>query len=77
MQSVLSASEKLVKRRANWLHDEDRSTKPRKKDSFALSFDLNQTAGSEDDRADGSRNSGDFSINHKDGTISIFSRAGS
>ena len=26
---------------------------------------------------DGSRNSGDFSINHKDGTISIFSRAGS
>ena len=66
---MLSASEKSVKRQANWLRDEDRSTKPRKKDGFALSFDLNQTAGSEDDRAYGSRNSGDFSINHKDGTI--------
>ncbi|XP_034702009.1 cinnamoyl-CoA reductase 2-like [Vitis riparia] len=61
--------------RANWLHDEDRSIKPRKKDGFALSFGFNQTADTEDDRADGSRNSGDFPINHKDGTISIFSGA--
>ncbi|WJZ85967.1 hypothetical protein VitviT2T_005473 [Vitis vinifera] len=44
----------------------DRSTKPRKKDDSALSFDLNQAAGTEDDRADGSRNSGDFPIDHED-----------
>ncbi|RVW34441.1 Protein suppressor of MAX2 1 [Vitis vinifera] len=65
-QLKLSASEKSAKRRANWLHDEDRSTKPRKENGSALSFDLNQAADTEDDRADGSRNSSDLTIDHED-----------
>lgn len=56
----------MAKRRASWLHDEDRSTKPRKENGSALSFDLNQAADTEDDRADGSRNSSDLTIDHED-----------
>ena len=57
MQLELSASEKSVKQRANWLHGENRSTKPRNKDGSALSFDFNQAADTKDDRAYGSHNS--------------------
>ena len=63
-QLKLSTIEKTAKRRANWLYDEDRSTKPRKENGggSALSFDLNQAA----DNEDGSRNSSDLTIDHED-----------
>lgn len=66
-QLRLSLCEKTAKRRANWLHDEeDRQTKPsRKETSSALGFDLNEAAGVEDDRADGSNNSSDLTIEHE------------
>ena len=60
MQLELSASENLVKQRANWLYGENWSIKPKKKNGPALSFDLNQAADTEDDRAYGSRNSSDL-----------------
>ncbi|KAK9275349.1 hypothetical protein L1049_022613 [Liquidambar formosana] len=65
-QLRLSIGEKSGKRRANWPHGEDRATKPRKEMSSGLSFDLNEAANTEDDRADGSRNSSDLTIDHDD-----------
>lgn len=65
-QLKLSVSEKTGKRRAGWLHDDDRTTKPRKENGSALAFDLNQAADTEDDRADGSRNSSDLTVDHED-----------
>ncbi|XP_057968754.1 protein SUPPRESSOR OF MAX2 1 isoform X2 [Malania oleifera] len=65
-QLRLSISEKAVKRQANWVNDEDRRMKPRKEMASALSFDLNQAADGEDDKADGSRNSSDLTIDHED-----------
>ncbi|GAV71224.1 hypothetical protein CFOL_v3_14718 [Cephalotus follicularis] len=65
-QLRLSLVEKTAKRRDNWLHDEDRSTKPRKDTGSALAFDLNEAADAEDDKADGSRNSSDLTIDHEE-----------
>ncbi|OAY31866.1 protein SUPPRESSOR OF MAX2 1 [Manihot esculenta] len=65
-QLRLSLSEKTAKRRANWLLDEERPAKPKKDSGSALSFDLNEAAGAEEDKADGSRNSSDLTIDHED-----------
>ncbi|KAJ8750845.1 hypothetical protein K2173_016026 [Erythroxylum novogranatense] len=62
----LSLCEKSAKRRANWQHDEERSSKPRKDAGSALSFDLNEAADAEEDKADGSRNSSDLTFDHED-----------
>ncbi|KDP34241.1 hypothetical protein JCGZ_07812 [Jatropha curcas] len=64
-QLRLSLCEKTAKRRAIWLHDEERPAKPRKDTGSALSFDLNEAADAED-KADGSRNSSDLTIDHED-----------
>nr|POE46094.1 protein suppressor of max2 1 [Quercus suber] len=62
----LSLCARTAKRRAHWLHDEDRPTKPSKKDtSSALAFDLNEAANVEDERADNSHNSSDLTIDHE------------
>ncbi|EEF29205.1 ATP binding protein, putative [Ricinus communis] len=63
-QLRLSLCEKTAKRRASWLHDEVRPAKPRK--DSGLSFDLNEAADAEEDKADGSRNSSDLTIDHED-----------
>ncbi|KAF8389321.1 hypothetical protein HHK36_026015 [Tetracentron sinense] len=55
---------KTGKRRANWECNEDRLTKPRTDSDSALSIDLNQMASAEDDRADGSRNSSDLTVEY-------------
>ncbi|KAF8400413.1 hypothetical protein HHK36_013711 [Tetracentron sinense] len=60
---------KTTKRRANWLCDEERLTKPRKDAGPTLSIDLNQAVDAEDDRADGSRNSSDLTVEHEHGLI--------
>ncbi|PPD74681.1 hypothetical protein GOBAR_DD28374 [Gossypium barbadense] len=65
-QLKLSLSEKTAKRQASWLHDEDRATKPRK-ETGSLSFDLNEAADVEDDKADGSHNSSDLTVDHEEG----------
>ncbi|KAF2310216.1 hypothetical protein GH714_007253 [Hevea brasiliensis] len=65
-QLRLSLSKKTAKRHASWLQDEERSAKPKKNSGSALSFDLNETAGAEEDKADGSRNSSDLTIDHED-----------
>lgn len=66
-QLRLSLSEKLLKRRANWLCNEERSTKTRKDTNPGLFFDLNEAAANtEDDTADGSHNSSDLTIDHED-----------
>ncbi|XWS27294.1 hypothetical protein CRYUN_Cryun26dG0102700 [Craigia yunnanensis] len=65
-QLRLSLSEKTAKRRASWLHEEDRATKPRKETGSPLSFDLNEAADVEDDKADGSRNSSDLTVDHEE-----------
>ncbi|XVF88051.1 hypothetical protein PTKIN_Ptkin19aG0018200 [Pterospermum kingtungense] len=65
-QLRLSLSEKTAKRRASWLHDEDRATKPRKETGSPLSFDLNEAADVEDDKADGSHNSSDLTVDHEE-----------
>ncbi|XVE71757.1 hypothetical protein DITRI_Ditri10aG0177300 [Diplodiscus trichospermus] len=65
-QLRLSLSEKTAKRRASWLHEEDRATKPRKETGSPLSFDLNEAADVEDDKADGSRNSSDVTVDHEE-----------
>uniref|UniRef100_A0A5B7BEJ3 Clp R domain-containing protein n=1 Tax=Davidia involucrata TaxID=16924 RepID=A0A5B7BEJ3_DAVIN len=65
-QLKLSIAAKSGKRRANWLHDEDRPTKPRKEMGSGLSFNLNQAADGGDDRTDGSHNSSDLTIDHED-----------
>ncbi|GMI81129.1 SUPPRESSOR OF MAX2 1 [Hibiscus trionum] len=65
-QLRLSLGEKTAKRRASWLHEEDRATKPRK-ESGSLSFDLNEAANVEDDKAaDGSHNSSDLTVDHEE-----------
>ncbi|KAK6235945.1 Clp [Theobroma cacao] len=64
-QLRLSLSEKTAKRRASWLH-EDRATKPRKETGSPLSFDLNEAADVEDDKADGSHNSSDLTVDHEE-----------
>lgn len=64
-QLRLSLCERTAKRQANWLLDEDRPTKPSRKDtSSAVAFDLNETADAED-RTDGSHNSSDLTIDHE------------
>ncbi|KAA8522789.1 hypothetical protein F0562_009212 [Nyssa sinensis] len=65
-QLKLSIAAKNAKRRANWLHDDDRPTKPRKETSSGLSFNLNHVADGGDDRTDGSHNSSDLTIDHED-----------
>lgn len=65
-QLRLSLWEKTAKRRPSWLHDEERSTKPRKETGSGLSFDLNQAADVGDDKADGSHNSSDLTIDHEE-----------
>lgn len=66
-QLRLSVSGRTVKRRAPWLHDDDqRPTKPRKETNSALAFDLNEAADTEDDKADGSHNSSDLTIEHEE-----------
>ncbi|GMH23275.1 hypothetical protein Nepgr_025118 [Nepenthes gracilis] len=65
-QLKLSIGKKMGKRHAHWLNDEYRTTKPRKEmGASALSFDLNETADTEDDRLDGSRNSSDLTVDHE------------
>ncbi|XP_061347467.1 protein SUPPRESSOR OF MAX2 1-like isoform X2 [Gastrolobium bilobum] len=76
-QLRLSVSKRAItKRRPSWLSDEDRSLKQRKEEinnsGLGLSFDLNEAAATdadadaEDDRADGSLNSSDFTVDHED-----------
>ncbi|KAJ8562110.1 hypothetical protein K7X08_011401 [Anisodus acutangulus] len=60
-QLRLTVGEKSAKRRASWLHDEDR---PRKELNLGLSFDLNESADFEDYRTDGSLNSSDLTVEH-------------
>ncbi|XP_060171620.1 protein SUPPRESSOR OF MAX2 1-like [Lycium barbarum] len=62
-QLRLTIGERGVKRRASWLHDEDR---PRKELNLGLSFDLNEAADFEDYRTDGSHNSSDLTVEHGD-----------
>ncbi|XP_042479062.1 protein SUPPRESSOR OF MAX2 1 [Macadamia integrifolia] len=66
-QLKLSVSVKTSKRRADWLHDDDRVTKPRKESAPGLSFDLNEAADAEDDGREGSRNSSDLTVEHEHG----------
>ena len=68
-QLRLSLSKKTTKRRPSWLSDEDRSTKPRKETNLGLAFDLNEAADAEDDRADGSLNSSDLTVDHEDNQV--------
>ncbi|XP_050216679.1 protein SUPPRESSOR OF MAX2 1 [Mercurialis annua] len=66
-QLRLSLCEKTAKRRASWLPCEARPAKPRKDTGSGLSFDLNEAADdAEEDKADGSRNSSDLTIDHED-----------
>lgn len=65
-QLRLSLSEKLLKRRGNWLCNEERFTKTRKETNPGLFFDLNEAANADDDTADGSHNSSDLTIDHED-----------
>ncbi|KAJ4823130.1 hypothetical protein Tsubulata_045913 [Turnera subulata] len=65
-QLRLTLCQKTAKRRANWLHNEDRTTKPRKHLGLGLSFDLNEALDAGDDRADGSHNSSDLTIDHEE-----------
>ncbi|XP_044463982.1 protein SUPPRESSOR OF MAX2 1-like [Mangifera indica] len=65
-QLRLSLWDKTVKRRPSWLHNEERSTKTRKETGLGLSFDLNQAADVGDDKADGSHNSSDLTIDHEE-----------
>ncbi|KAI6682526.1 hypothetical protein NL676_036407 [Syzygium grande] len=63
-QLRLSLCEKSAKRRASWLREQDRLTKPRKESSLGMGFDLNEAADVDDDRADGSHNSSDLTVDH-------------
>ncbi|KAL3586350.1 hypothetical protein D5086_013217 [Populus alba] len=65
-QLKLTLSERRAKRRANWLHDEERSARPRTDLGPALAFDLNEAADAGGDRADGSHNSSDLTVDHED-----------
>ncbi|GKV18193.1 hypothetical protein SLEP1_g28611 [Rubroshorea leprosula] len=62
----LSLCEKSAKRRASWLQVEDRTTKSRKETSSGLSFDLNEAVDVEEDKADGSHNSSDLTVDHEE-----------
>ncbi|GLT97562.1 hypothetical protein SLE2022_151200 [Rubroshorea leprosula] len=62
----LSLCEKTSKRQAGRLHEEERTTKSRKKSSSGLSFDLNEAADIEEDKADGSHNSSDLTVDHEE-----------
>lgn len=63
-QLRLTVGEKSsAKRRASWLHDEDR---PRKELNLGLSFDLNEAADLEDYRTDGSHNSSDLTVEREE-----------
>ncbi|XP_062078580.1 protein SUPPRESSOR OF MAX2 1 isoform X2 [Humulus lupulus] len=63
----LSASVRTSKRRAHWLDDDRRPTKPRM-ETNSMAFDLNEMAAgdADDDKADGSHNSSDLTIDHED-----------
>ncbi|KAL5548972.1 hypothetical protein UlMin_004203 [Ulmus minor] len=66
-QLRLSVSGRAAKRRPHWLHDDHRPTKPRKETNSGVAFDLNEAAAdAEDDKADGSHNSSDLTIDHED-----------
>ncbi|XP_009368459.2 protein SUPPRESSOR OF MAX2 1 [Pyrus x bretschneideri] len=65
-QLKLSVCARAAKRRANWLTDEDRATKPRTDTGSALGFDLNEAADAEGDRTDGSLNSSDLTVDNED-----------
>ncbi|RHN64801.1 putative P-loop containing nucleoside triphosphate hydrolase [Medicago truncatula] len=65
-QLRLSVTKKVSKRRPSWLSNEERSLKPRKELNLGLSFDLNEAADVEEDRADGSHNSSDFTVDHEE-----------
>ncbi|XP_031121358.1 protein SUPPRESSOR OF MAX2 1-like [Ipomoea triloba] len=66
-QLRLAIGQKSTKRGASWLYDdEDRPTKQRKELGLGLGFDLNEAADTADDRADGSHNSSDLTIEHED-----------
>ncbi|CAN4084299.1 unnamed protein product [Withania somnifera] len=62
-QLRLTVGERSAKRRAGWLHDEDR---PRKELNLGLSFDLNEAADLEDYRTDGSLNSSDLTVEREE-----------
>lgn len=64
-QLRLSVRGKTTKRRASWLDEEERSTKPRKETGSGLSFDLNKAADVGDDK-DGSHNSSDLTVDHEE-----------
>ena len=69
-QLRLSLAKKTAKRKPNWLSDEDRSGKPWKESSAGLvAFDLNEAADAEEDRADGSLNSSDLTVDHEDSQV--------
>ncbi|GAB2246909.1 hypothetical protein Droror1_Dr00006791 [Drosera rotundifolia] len=61
----LSVGGRTSKRNADWQHDEDRVAKKLKEIGSGFSFDLNETADTEDDRLDGSRNSSDLTFDHE------------
>ncbi|KAK7291907.1 hypothetical protein RIF29_07450 [Crotalaria pallida] len=69
-QLRLSVGKKASKRRPSWLTEEDRSLKPRKETNSSLSFDLNEAADAdEEDKADGSLNSSDLTVDHEDNHV--------
>ncbi|KAL9249325.1 SUPPRESSOR OF MAX2 1-like protein [Drosera capensis] len=61
----LSVGGRTSKRSADWQDDEDRVGKKLKEIGSGFSFDLNETADTEDDRLDGSRNSSDLTFDHE------------
>ncbi|KAF5181784.1 Smax1-like [Thalictrum thalictroides] len=61
-QLQLSVCGKTRKRGADWLHGSNRQAKSRTIAGSALSFDLNEAALVEDDRAEGSLNSSDLTV---------------
>ncbi|KAF6149078.1 hypothetical protein GIB67_018656 [Kingdonia uniflora] len=71
-QLQLSVGPKNVKRRPDWLDEDNRPTKAARTDggagsgpgSPAVSFDLNQMAEAEGETAEGSRNSSDLTVEH-------------
>ncbi|KAH7569321.1 hypothetical protein JRO89_XS06G0144700 [Xanthoceras sorbifolium] len=65
-QLKLTLLGKTAKRRASWLFEDERPTKPRKETGSGLSFDLNKIADIGDDKADGSHNSSDLTIDHEE-----------
>ncbi|KAJ6698722.1 PROTEIN SUPPRESSOR OF MAX2 1 [Salix purpurea] len=65
-QLKLTLSERRAKRRAKWLDDEERSARPRTDLGPALAFDLNEAADAGGDKADGSHNSSDLTVDHED-----------